>query len=122
MPGMARTSSSALSLPPVRFEIVPPVATSRTRGASCARETAGISHARSTTARTALFRRRVHVGMERIQIPVEKRPDAVPRVALLARVLGLPCFRVDAAIEGVAAGRAVVDHGLGQPRLARPQR
>src|SRR6186713_963459 len=33
---MRATSSSAVSLPPVLFEIVPPVATSRTRGASAA--------------------------------------------------------------------------------------
>src|SRR5258706_16246619 len=112
MPGIDCTSSSAVSRPPVRLEIVPPVATSRTRGTSCARAGGGDRSAISATPRTALFRGRTHVGMKRIQVPIEKRPDAVPGIALLARVLRLPRLRVDAAIEGMSARRVVVDHGL----------
>jgi len=48
MPGIDATNSSAVSRPPLRFEIVPPVATRRTRGrdawavedAACGGETA----------------------------------------------------------------------------------
>src|SRR4029077_4519543 len=102
------TSSSAVRRPPVRLEIVPPVATRRMRGASVATCAAGAGWARAEVAMrsarmTRLLRRRMHVGMERIQVPVEERPHAVPGVALLACVLRLPCLRVDAAVEGVAA-------------------
>src|SRR5260370_15665163 len=68
---------------------------------------------------TADRRRRV---VERIEVPVEKRPYAVPRVALLARVLGLPRLGIDAAIERVSARRVVVHHRLCERRFARPQR
>src|SRR5580765_5392374 len=122
MPGIDCTSSSALRRPPVRLEIVPPVATSRTRGTSCARAAAGASKAISATPSKALFRRRMHVSMKRIQVPVEKGPDPIPGIALLARVLGLPGLRVHAAVEGVAARRVVVDHRLRQPGLAGAQR
>src|SRR5258707_10860491 len=99
MPGIDLTSSSAESRPPVRFEMVPPVATSRTRGTFWADAAVAHSNAANTAATTSrgLFRRWRHVGMERIQVPVEEGPDAIPRVALLARILGLPRLRVDAA-------------------------
>src|SRR5215831_10194088 len=148
MPGIALTSSSAVNRPPVRLEIVPPVARSFTRGAStagaaggwvavavCAAVTASWTIARSArvastltkrlpvgSAALTLFRRLVHLGMEWIQMPVEESPHPVPRIALLARVLRLPRLRIDAAVEGVAAGRVVVDHRLGERRLARAQR
>src|SRR5262245_33032004 len=129
MPGIALTSSAAVRRPPVRLEIVPPVATSFTRGsgvveAGCG---AGCALALAATAmltmtrNARLFGRRAEIGMERIQIPVKESPHPVPRVALLARVLGLPRLRIDAAVEGVTAGRVVVDHRLGQLRLARSQ-
>src|SRR6266498_1614761 len=104
--------------------MVPPVATSRTRGTSCAETAVAQSKtaAATTTRRRWLFRRRVHVGMERIQMPVEEGPDAIPGIALLARVLRLPRLRVHTPIERVAAGRIVVDHGFGEQRLARAQR
>src|SRR6185503_6469987 len=99
-------------------------ATRRTRGTSCADAAAADSNAANTAAPETrrLFRRARYLGMEWIQVPVEEGPDAVPRVALLARVLGLPCLRVDAAVEGMAARRVVVDHRLGQRRLASAQR
>src|SRR5258708_17614754 len=75
--------------------------------------------ARASSLRLAADRRRRVV--KRIEVPVEKRPDPVPRVALLARVLGLPCLGIDAAIERVSARRVVVHHRLGEERLPRPQ-
>src|SRR5438445_13133142 len=104
MPGIDWTSSSADRRPPVRFEIVPPVATSRTRGTSCADAAVPHSSAANTAAMTrgllrrrtcpehrqdTLFGRRVHLGMKRIQVPVEEGPDAIPGIALLARILRL---------------------------------
>src|SRR5258705_13223363 len=107
MPGIDLTSSSAERRPPVRFERVPPVATRRTRGTSCA--DAAVAHSKpaniAAPAARRLFRRARYVGMEWIQVPVEEGPDAIPRVALLARVLGLPRLRVDAAVEGMTARR-----------------
>ena len=55
-------------------------------------------------------------------MPVEKRPDAVPRVALFPRVLRLPGLRIDTAIESMAPRRIVIHHRLGQPRFTRAQR
>src|SRR5258706_14269189 len=120
MPGIDLTSSSAERRPPVRFEMVPPVATSRTRGTFCADAAVADSNAANSAAR--LLRRRMRVGMEGIQVPVEESPDAIPRVALLARVLRLPGLRVDAAVEGMAARRVVVNRRLRQRRLAREHR
>src|SRR3954454_8735203 len=145
MPGIAVTSSSAVSRPPVRLEMVPPVATRRTRGASvagcgagtaCAEAVRATSSAITAAARTRdcaemctrrrpagrLSGRRVRLTMERIQVPVQERPHAIPRIALLARVLRQPRLRIDAAVEGVAARRIVVDRRLGELRLARAQR
>ena len=45
--------------------------------------------------------------MEGIQIPVEKCPHAVPRIALLARILRLPRFRIHPPVERVAAERGI---------------
>src|SRR6185503_15820440 len=120
MPGIDFTSSSAVRRPPARLEIVPPVATSRTRGnaLSCAHAAGGSSRRRIRKTKTVLPRGRPQFGMERIQVPIEEGPHAVPRVALLARVLGLPRLRIDAAVERVAARRVVVDHGFGERRLA----
>src|SRR5262245_43689203 len=100
--------------------MVPPVASSLTRGkaASCAARTA--SDATATKKTTTLTR--MHFGMVRIQVPVEERPHAVPGIALLARVLGLPRLRIHAPIERVASRRVVVHHGFGELRLACAQR
>src|SRR6185369_13495209 len=104
--------------PPVRLEMVPPVATSRTRGTSCACAADETRSAKRATPSAALLRRGTHVRMKRIQVPIEKRPDAVPRVALFPRILRLPGLRIHTAIEGVASRRVVVDHRFGQRRLA----
>src|SRR5262249_30145404 len=133
MPGIALTSSSAVRRPPVRLEIVPPVATSRTRGsaASCAAAAAAApmhSPANATLRRTRhlliarLFSGAGHLDAKRVEVPVEEGPHAVPRVALLAGVLRLPGRLVHAAIEGVPARRVVVHLGFGERRLARAQR
>src|SRR5216110_781602 len=67
-------------------------------------------------------RRRRHAAVaKRIEIPVEERPHAVPRIALLPRVLRLPRPRIDEAIEGVAARRVLVHLRLRQERLARAE-
>src|SRR5712691_4964746 len=72
MPGIDCTSSSAVRRPPVLFEIVPPVATRRTRGTSCADATRARSAHTATAATTMLFRRRLHVVMKWIQVQVEE--------------------------------------------------
>src|SRR5213593_3849953 len=121
---MDATSSSAERRPPVRFEMVPPVATSRTRGVSWADATVAQSNAVDSVAmaRRRLLRGQMHVGMERIQMPVEERPDTIPGVTLLARVLRLPRLRIDATVERVASRGVVVHYRFGQRRLPRAQR
>src|SRR5262245_55746435 len=147
MPGIDLTSSSAVSRPPSRLEIVPPVATRRTRGrtvaaccdADAARAGCDCGQADGEPARmasTAKIRRMScfelsgpgsagggrNGAVKRIQIPVEERPHAIPRVTLLSRVLGLPGLRIDAPIERMPAWRVVVDHCFGELWLARAQR
>src|SRR4051812_23621461 len=138
MPGIDLISSSAVRRPPVRLEMVPPVATSRTRGTTavaavcgcgdvataCARQSRGVrtttesatTAAQPVRAAGLLPARRAKFGMKRIQVPVEEGPHAVPGIALLARVLRLPGLRIDAAIEGVTTRRVVVNHGFGERR------
>ena len=69
--GMALISSSAVSRPPVRFEMVPPVATSRTRGAA----------GRAGSAAAAAGRRRRELAPGRCR----GRGGAVPAVGLRRR-------------------------------------
>src|SRR5688572_14008129 len=61
------------------------------------------------------------------QVPLEERPGAVPRIALIRGIVALERLRVGAAVEGVTAARRArygvdVHLRLGEIRLARPQR
>src|SRR5690348_15645391 len=79
----------------------------------------------------ALANRRVALRRKipRSQIPLEKRPGALPGIDLLGRVVTLEGLRIDAPAEGMAAARRSgsirridVDLGLGEIGLQRPQR
>src|SRR5262245_18953545 len=99
MPGIDLTSSSAVSRPPVRFEIVPPVATSRTRGKSveaCAAAGCGAVTvcASDRTAGTSVRTRRTMTGGMRARMAplyLRGRPRMIERelaAELLARFVG----------------------------------